>query len=160
MSNYCGLNVETHKKLFSEKNLLLGQNFTLMRQILNEINFQKRLHWGKVCKKKGMYSMSQCELWLKWMFTKTHARRLRTAPPHPLRTHIDQTRCSCTHTLPQAAGHSADATSRLERGEDKQQMVPLGKDGTQCGKCSPPGHHRPPQPGEGADSGHAELQRG
>lgn len=24
--------------------------------------------------------------------------------------------------------------------EDKQQMVPLGKDGTQCGKCSLPGH--------------------
>lgn len=66
-----------------------------------------------------------------------------------------------THTvLPQAAGHSADAASRMERGEDKQQMVPLGKDGTQCGKCSPPGRHRPPQPEEGADSGHVVQQRG
>lgn len=42
--------------------------------------------------------------------------------------------------------------------EDKQQMVPLGKDGTQCGKCSLPGHGEPRQRGEGSRHPHPHPQ--
>lgn len=62
---------------------------------------------------------------------------------------------SCPCILPQAAGHATDAASWLVQGEHKQQMVPLGKDGTQCGKYSLHGPHRLLQPGEEVDSGYA-----
>lgn len=61
-----------------------------------------------------------------------------SSSPTPNKTLTLRSTHTHTHTeLPQAAGHSADAASWLEQGEDKQQMVPLGKDGTQCGKKLP-----------------------
>lgn len=67
---------------------------------------------------------------------------------------------AAAHTLPQAAGHSADAASLLEGEEYKQQMVTLGKDGTQCRTYLLHGPHRLPRPGEEADFVRAVQQRG